>query len=115
MTSAGRLGWLHTREGLTIDVVYRFIAAIALSPLLAAAVTVYTLSKSLHISQVWSTLKQDRSTQACLLWLGVTLVLLVNARLNQWARNNWTNSKISGLRKGDVVVVTGGAFFRTVA
>lgn len=109
---------LHLAEGITIDVLFRVVYCVLLSPSLASLCTLALLvnRREILLRRDWSGLLEvwgrDGFLRVFVGFMGLLLLLNVNEWLSRGARNNW-----QGTRRGEwdwregggeVVVVTGG-------
>ncbi|SCV67353.1 BQ2448_5999 [Microbotryum intermedium] len=113
---------LHLSEGLTIDMLYRFVTHLLLDP---RFLMLLTLVRTRAIGQSPSNLLRhiilhdhgaDPLSSALVVCLGMSLVLWFNSWLSHASRNNWVLNKKGGgdnkwgwdERRSEVVVITGG-------
>lgn len=95
---------LHSREGLTIDLVSRALRQTALNPWLAVPVSAWAAFGVPATSEF----AQVRLLPYLCAILGTTL--RVNDWLNKWSTNNWTSTGSPGWDwSKEVVVITGGS------
>lgn len=95
---------LHSREGLTVDLVSRILRQTALNPWLAIPVSVWTACGALTTSEFAHV---RLLPYLCAI---VGTALCVNEWLNKWSVNNWTSSGYPGWDWAkEIVVITGGS------
>lgn len=95
---------LHSREGLTVDLVFKVLRQTVLNPWLAIPVSAWTACGVLTTSEF---------THVGLLPYFCAIfgtALCVNEWLNKWSSNNWTRSGYPGWDwVKEIVVITGGS------
>ena len=113
-----------SREGVTIDLIARFITKTVLNPIIAPAIAALfatehpALRKALEeviallpqTQQVIDHVSANSGTYriGAYLTAGVSLVIWANKALNKWTLNNWTRDPTWDLNK-EIVLVTGAA------